>query len=63
VTGILVARVWSESQWQEQADRRGYSCACAGAVPCLSHYGRLDNASRARVRRTVGIRDFEGKRY
>jgi hypothetical protein len=62
VTGILIATVRSESEWQELADQRGRPCACAGAVPCLAHYAMADNATRARVRRTVGIVEFQGRR-
>jgi hypothetical protein len=60
----LVARVLSERDWQQLADQRGRPCACDGHQrPCLAHYGLLDNPSRARVRRAVGIADFEGRRY
>jgi len=63
VTGVVIARSLSESGWQRVFDDRGYPCACANGRPCLSHYGRMDNAARARARRTVGIREFEGRRY
>jgi hypothetical protein len=63
VTGVLVARSLSESDWQRLFDQRGRPCACDGdRRPCLAHYGLMDNAARARVRRTIGIRDFEGRR-
>jgi hypothetical protein len=62
-TSTLVSRVLTERGWQELADQRGHPCACRGPVLCLAHYAILDNGSRARVRRTVGIRDFEGRRY
>jgi hypothetical protein len=63
VTVTLVARVLSEREYQERLDRLGRACACAGDRMCLAHYGQLDPPSRARVRRQVGIRDFEGRRY
>jgi hypothetical protein len=64
VTGTLIARVLSERDWQVLLDERGRPCACDGdRRPCLAHYGLMDNASRARVRRTVGIAEFEGRRY
>jgi hypothetical protein len=63
MTAVVVARVMSERGWQESADQRGRPCACRGDRLCLAHYGMLDNPSRARVRRAVGIREFEGRRY
>jgi hypothetical protein len=58
-----ITRTLSERDWQEFADQRGRQCACNGDQLCLAHYGLIDAPSRARVRRTVGIRDFEGRRY
>jgi hypothetical protein len=58
-----ITRTLSERAAQELADQQGRPCACAGARLCLAHYGLLDNASRARVRRNLEIRDFEGRRY
>jgi hypothetical protein len=58
-----VTRALSEHDWQALLDQQGRPCACAGDRLCLAHYGQLDPPSRARVRRTVGIRDFEGRRY
>jgi hypothetical protein len=63
VTATLIARVLSERDWQELLDQRGRPCACADRRPCLAHYGLMDNAARARVRRTVGIAEFEGRRF
>jgi len=63
MTAVVVARAMSERGWQELADERGRPCVCSGDRLCLAHYGMLDNPSRARVRRTVGIREFEGRRY
>jgi hypothetical protein len=62
VTATLVARALSERGWQELADQRGRPCACADAVPCLAHYGLMDDRARARTRRTVGIAEFQGRR-
>ena len=53
----------SERAWQELADQQGRPCAGNGDRLCLGHYGSLDPPSRARVRRAVGIADFEGRRY
>jgi hypothetical protein len=58
-----ITRTLSERDWQTLADQQGRPCACAGERLCLGHYGLLDAPSRARVRRTIGIRDFEGRRY
>lgn len=63
MTSTLIARALSERDWQELLDQRGHLCACADNRPCLAHYGLMDNAARARVRCTVGIADFEGRRY
>jgi hypothetical protein len=62
-TSTLVSRALSERGWQELADQRGRPCVCNGDRLCLAHYGLLDNPSRARVRRTIGISDFLGRRY
>jgi len=56
----------SERAWQQLRDQRGAPCACSRNGDqryCLAHYGMLDNNTRARVRRQVGITDFEGRRY
>jgi hypothetical protein len=57
-----ITRTLSEQDWQELADQQGRPCACDGNGLCLGHSGILDNASRARARRAVGITDFEGRR-
>jgi hypothetical protein len=62
VTGVLIARSMSEQQWQELLDQQGRPSACNGDRLCPGHYGILDPGRRARVRRTVGIREFEGRR-
>jgi hypothetical protein len=62
-TSMLTARLLTERGWQELADQRGRPCVCDGDRLCLAHYGLLDPPSRARVRRTIRIRDFEGRRY
>jgi hypothetical protein len=62
VTGILVARAMSESDWQRLFDQRGKPCACAGKQLCLAHFGMLDNVSRARARRAAGITGHEDRR-
>ena len=53
----------SERDYQQLLDQQGRPCACADGRPCLAHYGTMDNGSRARVRRALGIADFEGRRY
>jgi hypothetical protein len=59
----LVGQVLSERGHQERLDRQGHPCACDGPQrPCLAHFGMLDPPSRARARRTAGIRDFEDRR-
>lgn len=63
MAATVIARVLSERGWQELLDQRGRPCACDGyGRRCLAHYGLIDNAARARVRRTVGIAEFEGRR-
>jgi hypothetical protein len=63
-SATLVARALTERGHQERLDRLGSPCACgSGQRLCLGHYGLLDAPSRARARRAVGIRDFEGRRY
>jgi len=57
------AKMLTERDWQQLADQQGRPCACDGAAPCLGHYGVIGNDERARVRRQVGIADFEGRRY
>jgi hypothetical protein len=63
VTVTTITRQLSERGWQELLDQQGRPCACDGQRLCLGHYGILDPPSRARVRRAVGIADFEGRRY
>jgi hypothetical protein len=58
-----ITRRLSERSWQELLDQQGRSCACDGDRLCLAHYGLLDNGSRGRVRRALGIVDFEDRRY
>jgi hypothetical protein len=62
MTGVLVGRSLSESDWQRLFDQRGHPCRCAGNRLCLAHYGMLDPASRTRARRTAGITGFEDRR-
>jgi hypothetical protein len=54
----------SEAEWQALLDQQGRPCACTDRQgrPCLAHYALMDSRARARVRRTVGIRDFESRR-
>jgi hypothetical protein len=63
-TSTLETRVLSERDHQVRLDQQGHPCACGGPQrPCLAHYGLMDDPSRARVRRTLGINDFLGRRY
>jgi hypothetical protein len=60
----MATKMLTERDWQQLADQQGRPCACDGnRRPCLGHYGSLDNAARAQVRRRLGILDFQGRRY
>ena len=54
----------TERDWQQLLDQQGRPCVCddRGGV-CLAHYGSMDNRDRARMRRAIGISDFEDRRY